>query len=1110
MADKRKKKPKLLRHILTDLGIGLVVLAAIPLGTVYGGWHWVRGVDGRAWLAAEINALATREGIDAHITRITHIDSGRITLGPVHWRGTDGHSASIDALDLTFRPLALLRGRIEIEALHIGGAALIMADSEKSDTDDSLLVPAIAIPSLTLPDLFIGSLRIDGTAQRGDDYYPFTLRGHADLHPMSPFNSIVHLHLRSDDHDLLTLRLPDGVIRLDDANGILTGHPLQVALDDGWLSFDIATIARGTAALTLQDGRAPGLTLDGKIESLRHPAAPPVETSLRLHTDAAHLQLGAAHWPIDDDLTLSNPTLTLTAQRERGGTVALALRAGLDDTPALLDGGAVQATLNAQWDGRGMQVRDLRIANAIMTLNATGRIDPSAMEAALIVDAAVNGNEAGVDPFLTLRGPVRWAAATGVHFDAITIDHEQAQMIVSGRYDERDGLRGEASVSVLGDYNIETAFTLDRAGDDPMMRLSGLAFDLNGIAGTGTVDIATAARTARFDLSTALDGGAATLSGAVGFTDPARIALDRLVATYNGDQLHLDQPTHLRLNENGRVDADGLRLRLNDLPLTLTGMADRAAFDLTLTLPPVAADRVNLPLDRGDVSGRVRLHGPYDRIRGEGALSLRDGASGPLSPISADLNADYDGTDLNLEASLRSPAAMTLDGTATLPLSLNPFNLSEQTPINGRVRGQTTLEALSRLALIDGHVATGPLDVDITLGGTLGQPAPQGGATLRGGAYESLLYGTRLTDLRADLRFDRDGVSLHDLHAGDGNGWHVAGGGTVRIAPGGGAPHFDLNLTAERFRILSLPTLSAVAGAEMRLHGTPAAATLQGRASISRADLYLTRLQGGSDPYRHYKIVDAHNPAPDKDQQADPSGNLAIDLKISANNGIFVRGPGLDSEWAADLAIGGTAAAPRISGTLSTLRGRYDAFDLVMTLLPGTVQLDGGTVEDGALDLAATLRGRGSAQARLNATGTVRSPRIALTSESGAHGDDVLAELLFGRSMGDLSPMQALRVAQILAALAGQDIGTGFDPMGALRRGVGLDMLSVDLDDDGESRLSAGKYIADDVYLTIEQGTAPGSTRIRTEIDLTDRIKGEAAIGADADNSIGIKWQRDY
>ena len=123
--------------------------------------------------------------------------------------------------------------------------------------------------------------------------------------------------------------------------------------------------------------------------------------------------------------------------------------------------------------------------------------------------------------------------------------------------------------------------------------------------------------------------------------------------------------------------------------------------------------------------------------------------------------------------------------------------------------------------------------------------------------------------------------------------------------------------------------------------------------------------------------------------------------------------------------------------------------------------------------------------------------------------DEVLAKTLFGKSISQISPVQALRIAQLMAYLSGRK-EAGFDPLNKIRRMIGIDTLNVGLDEEKGATLSVGKYINDRVYVGVDQGTTPESSAIRTEIEVTDEIDVETTTGALGESSIGINWKHDY
>lgn len=182
-----------------------------------------------------------------------------------------------------------------------------------------------------------------------------------------------------------------------------------------------------------------------------------------------------------------------------------------------------------------------------------------------------------------------------------------------------------------------------------------------------------------------------------------------------------------------------------------------------------------------------------------------------------------------------------------------------------------------------------------------------------------------------------------------------------------------------------------------------------------------------------------------------------------------------------------------------------------------------GTGPSGKLDPTLNLIAEKTANdvtATLAVTGYADTPKIQLSSTPDLPQDEILAHLLYGQSVKQLSPFQIAAVARALASRA----GIGGDPIGSLRRGLGLDRLSVGAASGNATgaTVEAGKYIASGVYVGTKQGTS-GGTKGQVQIDLTKRLKlettlgtggGAPATGATPDNdpgsSIGLRYQLEY
>ena len=58
--------------------------------------------------------------------------------------------------------------------------------------------------------------------------------------------------------------------------------------------------------------------------------------------------------------------------------------------------------------------------------------------------------------------------------------------------------------------------------------------------------------------------------------------------------------------------------------------------------------------------------------------------------------------------------------------------------------------------------------------------------------------------------------------------------------------------------------------------------------------------------------------------------------------------------------------------------------------------------------------------------------------------------------------------------------------------------------------LKAGNYLTEDVFLSVSQGTQPGSQKVGVEVEVTPQVTVESNISGNADSNIGVNWKWDY
>ena len=160
-----------------------------------------------------------------------------------------------------------------------------------------------------------------------------------------------------------------------------------------------------------------------------------------------------------------------------------------------------------------------------------------------------------------------------------------------------------------------------------------------------------------------------------------------------------------------------------DLPF-----AGQIGADLTVSGPPNRPTAL-LDLDLADIRERGAAVGESAAPTGQGRLELRDNRG-------------------TLRATLKSGTGLSATATGSAPMRfrLNPFELAPDTggTLEGRVQGQLDLALVPQVVDLYGDSASGRLDADGSVGGSLAKPQLSGEARISDGAYENAQSGTVL------------------------------------------------------------------------------------------------------------------------------------------------------------------------------------------------------------------------------------------------------------------------------------------------------------------------------------------------------------------------------
>ena len=431
-------------------------------------------------------------------------------------------------------------------------------------------------------------------------------------------------------------------------------------------------------------------------------------------------------------------------------------------------------------------------------------------------------------------------------------------------------------------------------------------------------------------------------------------------------------------------------------------------------------------------------------------------------------------------------------------------------PLSGGIRYNGPAAVPFSLAGLSNQQLDGPIGIAADFSGKVEQPRLTGVVRATNLTYENENFGTRLTNLKIDGQFSNDQFILNSLTATAGEGT-VNAQGQMSLSAANGYP---LNFTADlnNARLARSDALGATATGRISIVKNPEVSRIEGRLTIPEAHYEIIRQGAAEVPEltgirRKSQLVNGQNAPAQVVRRA--FGDYDLNLRINADNQLFVSGMGLESEWRARITVRGTTLDPDVRGTMEIVRGTYSFASRRFDISRGTIRFQGSTLSNPSVDIQATTTAEGIT-AILNVSGTALQPQIAFTSTPALPQEEVLARLFFGTNVTNLSATEAIQLAAALNSLSGS--GGGLNPLGKLKSATGIDRLRILGADDTTGRgtsLAAGKYLTDDIYIEIITD-ARGFTATQLEISLSRTLSLLSQTGSFGGSSVSLRYSKDY
>ncbi|GAA5104546.1 translocation/assembly module TamB domain-containing protein [Bartonella jaculi] len=560
------------------------------------------------------------------------------------------------------------------------------------------------------------------------------------------------------------------------------------------------------------------------------------------------------------------------------------------------------------------------------------------------------------------------------------------------------------------------------------------------------------------------------------------------------------------LTLNGDLTGDGLQAQLRGA-MSL----GENKFDLHVNLQNLPAHLANGFIEKqalgGMVTGKVDIGGTLKDPSAHFELSSQNltvTTHKGLASINMTARGSYEKSTFHIER-------ITATGEKELDLSVSgPISLQDSR-VGLNVKGLMPLAFLDPFLAERGAHLKGTARIDATLNGTLSQPQLIGDLSIVNGSFFDSKTNLGLNNITIEGKLNGNHILIEKASAFSSEGGVVSASGHITNDL---QPDLVFNLDNANYNDGSM-ILATLSGKMTMTGHFGDNLVIGGDITVEKAEVLVP------DHFQNAKLLDIKNknltkPIQKTLERADvkitnknrgisqesPSIVLS-NMRIMAHNQFFVRGRGLDAELGGRINLAGPLNDVHPIGEFKMIRGRFDILSQRLNFDQGQASFSGNL---NPTVYFVTNNNSGDIRVTVTVSGTIDNLNINFSSQPNLPQDEVLARLIFKRSLNELSPFQIAQLAAAAAELAG---ASNTSLLNALRTKIGLDDLDVIVDEKGNTGLRVGRYIHNNIYLGFEAGSN-GTTKGTINLDISRHLKAKGAIGNEKNSSFGLFYERDY
>lgn len=577
-------------------------------------------------------------------------------------------------------------------------------------------------------------------------------------------------------------------------------------------------------------------------------------------------------------------------------------------------------------------------------------------------------------------------------------------------------------------------------------------------------------------------------------------------------QVDVGSPAELQLG------IQQLTLKLAEKPtVNISGHYRKQGLDLRVQLmrmPTQLLSALGWKNIDGEAEADLQLTGDLESPELAGFVELRSAEptaeKRPPTPFALRANLLTENKQLQAQIGFSYQNKDVGDVRVQLPLAayLQAQGPLQNLPLDLRAKGTMDLKVSTLFLDPVVHQLEGLLETDIHLQGTVSQPDFSGSVAITDGYYHNAIYNTSAHDIDMLIVGTGETLTIKKARARNGDDGYLELDGVVHWQHRGSDEAIELALRANEFILVRTDELYSELAGKASLKGSFEELWLKGRFEVSPLRASIEAAIKNPIPTIEVTEID------DREEQERPKlasqlPRVNLELAIVAGQQAYLRGRGLDTELAGSVTITGTAENPQFVGRFQTVRGRLELFGKRFTLKNGEVLFSNDTV---SLHIPAVYKTQ-DIEIRAVLSGTADKPELTLSSVPELPQDELMARLIFGKSVQDITPFQAYQLASAVNTLRS---GGGFDPIDNARKMLGVDSLTVDREQVGEGEDSAltlgvGKYVNEKVYVELKSSQNPSQPwQGNIQVELNSNLTLESGTSENSGANARLMWKRDY